>query len=58
MDGFQIRKLVVGSVYTDAKEKTSIAAVNDTVCAELDEVGLVFLISGCDETVHLLNSGM
>lgn len=49
----QIRQLVIIGVDADAEEEACVAPVDDLVVAELDEVGLVFLIAGCDEAVDL-----
>lgn len=51
---FQIRELIVVCVYTCTEEQSSIAAVYDfRGTAELDEVGLVFLVARCDKAVDL-----
>ena len=51
---FQVCELVIVGVYARAKEQSGIAAVDDFRCAaELDEVGLVFLIAWSDEAVDL-----
>ena len=50
----QVCELVVVGVYARAEEQSSIAAVNDfRGAAELDEVGLVFLVARRDEAVDL-----
>lgn len=48
MNGFQIRELVIVRVDTHAEEQASVTPVNDLRGAELDEVGLMLLISGRD----------
>lgn len=53
MYSLQIRQLVIIGVDADAEEEACVAPVHDLVVAELDEVGLVFLIAGCDEAVDL-----
>lgn len=50
---FQIRQLVVVGVDADAEEEAGVAPVDDLQGAELDEVGLVLLVPGCDEAVDL-----
>ena len=51
---FQVRELVVIGVYARAEEQSGIAAVNHfRGAAELDEVGLVFLVARRDEAVDL-----
>ena len=47
MYSFEVCKLVVIRVNASAEEETGVAAVDDAVVAELDEVGLVFLVAGC-----------
>ena len=52
VDGFQIGQLVVVGIDTGAEEETGVATVDDlATAAELDEVGLMFLIAGGDEAV-------
>ena len=52
MDGFQIGQLVVVGIDTGTEEGSGVATVDDlATAAELDEVGLVFLIAGGDEAV-------
>ena len=54
MDGFQVRQLVVIGVDADTEEQPRVSAVDDLgAAAELDEIGLVFLVSGCDEAMDL-----
>lgn len=55
MYSLQISQFVVVGVYADAEEEAGVAAVDD-LCArsELDEVGLVFLVSGGYEAVDLV----
>ena len=50
----QIRQLVVVGIHTDTEEQACVAAINYFQGAELDEVGLMFLVSRRDETVDLL----
>lgn len=51
---FQVRELVVVGVYARAEEQSGIAAVDHfRGAAELDEVGLVFLVARRDEAVDL-----
>jgi len=54
VDGFQVRQLVVVGVDAGAEEEAGVAPVDDAVCAELDEVGLVLLVAGGDEAVDLV----
>ena len=51
MDGLQVRELVVVRVDADAEEEPGVAPVYDFEIAELDEVGLVSLVSRSDEAV-------
>ena len=52
VDGFQIGQLVVVGVDAGAEEESGVATVDDlAAAAELDEVGLVFLVAGGDEAV-------
>lgn len=53
MYSLEICQLVIVCVDADAEEEACVAPVDDLVVAELDEVGLVFLIAGCDEAVDL-----
>ena len=50
---FQIRELVVVGVDAHAEEEAGVPPVDDFERAELDEVGLVLLVSGGDEAVDL-----
>lgn len=51
---FQVRELIVVGIYARAEEQSGIAAVDDfRGAAELDEVGLVFLVARCDKAVDL-----
>jgi hypothetical protein len=53
----QIRQLVIIRIHTHAEEQACISPVHDLGhVAELDEVGLVFLIAGSDKAVDLLRS--
>lgn len=54
MDGLEVGQLVVVGVDADAEEQARVPSVHDLVVAELDEVGLVFLIPGRDEPVDLV----
>lgn len=53
VDGLEKRELVVVCVDAGAEEEAGVAAVDDLVVAELDEVGLVLLVAGGDEAVDL-----
>lgn len=53
VDGLEVGELVVVCVDADAEEEAGVAAVDDLVVAELDKVGLVFLVAGRDEAVDL-----
>jgi hypothetical protein len=53
---FQIRQFIVVRIYAGAEEEACIPPVDDLVVAELDEVRLVFLISGSDQAVDLFYS--
>lgn len=57
MNGFEKGELVVVCVDAGAEEEPCVAAVDNLVVAELDEVGLVFLVSGGDEAVDLFTGG-
>ena len=58
MYGFEIRQLVVIGIDAGAEEQTGISTVDDLGgTAELDEVGLVFLVSRCNKAVDLDSSG-
>jgi hypothetical protein len=51
---FQIRQLVVISVHARAEEESRVSSIDYfAATAELDEVGLVFLVSWSDEAVNL-----
>jgi hypothetical protein len=54
MYSLKICQLVIIRVDAGAEEKPSVAPVDDLVVAELDEVGLVFLVAGSDEAVDLI----
>jgi hypothetical protein len=50
----EVGKFIVVRVYTDAKEETRIPPVYNLGAAlKLDEVGLIFLVSGSNEAVDL-----
>ncbi len=51
----QIRQLIVIRIHTGAEEEPCIAPVDNLVIAELNEVGLVFLVSGRDKAVDLFS---
>jgi len=51
VNGLEVGELVIVCVDAGAEEKTCVAAVNNLVVSELDKVGLVFLIAGCDEAM-------
>ena len=53
MDGLEVGEFVVVGVDADAEEEPRVPPVDDLVVAELDEVGLVFLVPGRDEAVDL-----
>lgn len=53
VDGLEVGELVVVCVDAGAEEEPGVAAVDDLVVAELDEVGLVLLVAGGDEAVDL-----
>lgn len=53
VDGLEEGELVVVCVDAGAEEEAGVAAVDDLVVAELDEVGLVLLVAGGDEAVDL-----
>lgn len=53
VDGLEVGELVVVGVDAGAEEQAGVAAIDDLVVAELDEVGLVLLVSGRDEAVDL-----
>jgi hypothetical protein len=54
VDGLEIGELVVVGVDAGAKEEPRVPPVDELVVAELDEVGLVFLVARGDEAVDLL----
>lgn len=58
MDGLEVGELVVVGVDTGAEEEPRVAAVDDLVVAELDEVGLVLLVARRDEAVDLQQESM
>jgi SpoU rRNA methylase family enzyme len=52
--GFKVRKFVVVRIYACAEEEPSIPAVDDLRgAAELDKVGLMFLVTRGDKAVDL-----
>lgn len=56
MNSFKVGELVVIGVNACAKEESCIAPIDNLVVAELDKVGLVFLVAGCYKTMDLWNS--
>jgi hypothetical protein len=48
MYSLQVRQLVIVRVDAGAEEEACVSPVDDFVIAELDEVGLVFLVAGGD----------
>lgn len=55
VDRLQVCELVVVGVDAGAEEEACVPAVDDLgALAELDEVGLVFLVAGRDEAVDLV----
>lgn len=55
VDGLEEGQLVVVGVDACAEEEAGVPAIDDLVVAELDEVGLVFLVAGGYEPVDLLS---
>lgn len=53
VDGLEVRQLVVICVDARTEEEPGVPAVHNLVVAELDEVGLVFLVAGRHEPVDL-----
>jgi len=53
----EVRQLVIVRVDARAEEESCVPPVDDFVLAELDEVGLIFLVAGGYETVHLGREG-
>lgn len=53
VDRLEVRKLVVVGVDARAEEQPRVSPVHDLVVPELDEIGLVLLVSRRNETVHL-----
>lgn len=53
MYGLQIRQLVIVGVDADAEEKPRVAPVDNLQVPELNEVGLMLLISRGDQAVDL-----
>jgi hypothetical protein len=53
VDGLEEGELIVVCVDAGAEEEARVAAVDDFVVAELDEVGLVLLVARGDEAVDL-----
>ena len=54
VDGLEEGELIVVCVDAGAEEEAGVPPVDDLVVAELDEVGLVFLVAGRYEAVNLL----
>ncbi len=48
MNGLQIRQLVIVRIDAGAEEEPCVPSVDDLIVPELDEVGLVLLVPGCD----------
>lgn len=57
VDALEVGQLVVVGVDARAEEEAGVPPVHDLVVPELDEVGLVFLVAGRYETVHLPGGG-
>jgi hypothetical protein len=54
MDCLEVRQLIIIRINADAKKEAGVSTINDLCAAlELDEVGLVFLVSWGDEAVDL-----
>ena len=53
MNGLEVGELVVVGVNAGAEEEAGVAAVDEAVVAELDEVRLIFLVARGDEAVDL-----
>lgn len=53
VDGLEVRQLVVIRVDARAEEEARVAAVDDFVVAELDEIRLVLLVAGGHQAVDL-----
>lgn len=53
VDGLEICKLVVVGVDADTEEQTGVASVDNLHGTELDEIGLVLLVAGRYQPVHL-----
>lgn len=51
VDRLEVRQLIVIRVDARAEEESRVSAVDDLIVAELDEVGLVFLVTGGHEAV-------
>lgn len=56
MDRFEICELVIIGVDAHAEEQAGVSPIDNLGSAELDEVGLVLLVSRRDETVDLYSS--
>lgn len=54
VDGLEIGQFIVVGVDARAEEETCVATVDDLVVAELDEIGLVFLVTRRYKPVHLI----
>ena len=54
VDRLEVGQLVIVGVDAGAEEEAGVPPVDDLVVAELDEVGLVFLVAGRYEAVNLL----
>lgn len=53
MYSLQIRQLVIICIDASAEEEPRVPPVDDLVLPELDEIRLVFLVSGSDEAMDL-----
>lgn len=49
----QVCQLIVIGIDADAKEKARVSPVNNLQRTKFNEIGLMFLVSGCDQTVDL-----
>lgn len=57
MDRLQVRQLVIVGVDAHAEKQAGVPPIDDLQGAELDEVGLVFLVARGDEAVDLEMGG-
>lgn len=56
MNSFKVGELVIIGVNACAKEEPCISPIDNLVVAELDEVGLVFLVARCYKAMNLCNT--